>query len=77
MEALSELGPERARRFSPIAPPRRSPGSSQELPSDDAAALIDHLPEELSAAVLELIRKKPAAASASCSSTTSRPPAAS
>jgi magnesium transporter len=31
---------------------------AQEIASDDAAALIDHLPEELSAAVLDLMRPK-------------------
>ena len=33
---------------------------TQELPSDDAAAIIDYLPEDLSSAVLELIQKRPA-----------------
>ena len=32
----------------------------QDLPSDDAAAIIDYLPEELSAAVLEQMQKRPA-----------------
>src|SRR5262249_17982106 len=33
----------------------------QELPSDDAAAIVDYLPEELRAGVLELIEKRPGA----------------
>ena len=32
----------------PAGRPRKSPSSLQEMPSDDAAALIDYLPEELS-----------------------------
>ena len=62
----------------PGARPRRSPSSSQELPSDDAAALIDYLPEELSREVLELMRPQGVGRrSRACSSTPSRPPAAS
>jgi magnesium transporter len=69
-------GPKGAPRSSPIARRRDRPPPPR-LPSDDAAAIIDNLPEPLSAAVLELIEKRRATRSASCSSTTSRPPAAS
>ena len=51
--------PKGAPRSSPIAPPRKSPRLLHDLPSDDAAAIIDNLPEALSAAVLELIEKRP------------------
>ena len=60
MEALSELGPEAGAALLAGRTAEEIVKLTQELPSDDAAAIIDHLPEELSAAVLELIQKRPA-----------------
>jgi magnesium transporter len=60
MEALSELGPEAGASLLAGRTAEEIVKLTQELPTDDAAALIDHLPEELSAAVLELIQKRPA-----------------
>src|SRR4029453_13807447 len=55
MAGISEPGPG-------TGAPRRAAASAeeiaklgQEIPSDDAAALIDHLPEDLSVAVLDLM----------------------
>ncbi|HSC28040.1 MAG TPA: magnesium transporter [Vicinamibacterales bacterium] len=62
MEALSELGPEAGAPLLADRTPEEIVKWSQELPSDDAAAIIDHLPDELAAAVLELIQKRPAGA---------------
>jgi magnesium transporter len=59
MEALSELGPEKG---SPLLASRSAEEIArlaQEIPSDDAAPLIEALPDELSAVVLNLIRPKP------------------
>jgi magnesium transporter len=60
MEALSELSPEAGATFLVGRTPEEIVKLTQELPTDDAAAIIDHLPEELSLAVLELIQKRPA-----------------
>jgi magnesium transporter len=60
MEALSELGPEAGAALLAGRTADEIVKLTQELPSDDAAAIIDHLPEELSASVLELIQKRPA-----------------
>ena len=60
MEALSELGPEAGAALLAGRTPEEIVKLTQELPSDDAAAIIGHLPEELSAGVLELIQKRPA-----------------
>src|SRR6185503_1071642 len=60
MEALSEMGPEAAATFLAGRTPEEVVKLTQELPSDDAAAIIDHLPKELSVLVLELIQKRPA-----------------
>jgi magnesium transporter len=60
MEALSELGPEAGAALLRGRSAEEIVKLTQELPSDDAAALIDYLPEELSAAVLELMQKRPA-----------------
>src|SRR5687768_15523112 len=60
MEALSELGPEAGAALLAGRTPEEIVKLTQELPTDDAAAIIDHLPETLSAAVLELIQKRPA-----------------
>jgi magnesium transporter len=59
MEALSELGPEKGAGLLALRSAEEIARLAQEIPSDDAAALIDHLPEELSTAVLDLIRPKP------------------
>ena len=75
MEALSELGPEKGAELLALRSAEEIARLAQEIPSDDAAALIDHLPPELSLAVLGLIRPKAGGGvSASCSSTRSRPP---
>ena len=57
---LSELGPEAGATLLADRSAEEIVKLTQELPSDDAAALIDYLPEELSAAVLELMQKRPA-----------------
>ena len=62
MEALSELGPEAGAALLAGRSAEEIVKLTQELPSDDVAAIIDNLPEELSAAVLELMQKKPASA---------------
>ena len=62
MEALSELGPEAGAALLAGRSAEEIVKFTQELPSDDVAAIIDNLPEELSAAVLELMQKKPASA---------------
>ena len=59
MEALSELGPEKGAGLLALRSAEEIARLTQEIASDDAAALIDHLPEELSSVVLELIRPKP------------------
>jgi magnesium transporter len=59
MEAVSELGPEKGAELLALRSAEEIARLSQEIPSDDAAALVGHLPDELSAAVLELIRPKP------------------
>src|SRR6187455_3664071 len=60
MEALSELGPEAAAALLRDRTAEEIVKLTQELPSDDAAALIDYLPDELSTTVLELLQKRPA-----------------
>jgi magnesium transporter len=59
MEALSELGPEKGAELLALRSAEEIARLTQEIASDDAAALIDHLPDELSTVVLELIRPKP------------------
>ncbi len=59
MEASSELGPEKGAELLALRSADEIARLSQEIPSDDAAALIDHLPEDLRLAVLESIRPKP------------------
>ncbi len=59
MEALSELGPEKGATLLALRSAEDIARLAQEIPSDDAAALIGHLPEELSSVVLDLIRPKP------------------
>src|ERR1700750_1265334 len=51
MEAVSELGPEAGAALLATRSAEEIAKLAQEIPSDDAAALIDYLPEELSAAV--------------------------
>jgi magnesium transporter len=58
MEALSELDPEPGAALLATRSVEEIVKLTQELPSDDAAAIIDYLPEELSAAVLEQIQKR-------------------
>src|SRR4029453_4013175 len=58
MEAVSELGPEAGAALLAPRSAEEIAKLTQEIESDDAAALIDHLPEELSAAVLDLMRPK-------------------
>ena len=62
MEALSELGPEAGAALLAGRSADEIVKFTQDLPSDDVAAIIDNLPEELSAAVLELMQKRPASA---------------
>jgi magnesium transporter len=59
MEGLSELGPEKGAQLLALRSAEEIARLTQEIASDDAVALIDHLPEELSTVVLELIRPKP------------------
>ena len=59
MEGVSELGPEKGAELLALRSAEEIARLTQEIPSDDAAALIGHLPPELSAAVLDLIRPKP------------------
>ena len=59
MEALSELGPEKGSPLLATRSAEEIARLAQEIPSDDAAPLLDALPEELSTAVLNLIRPKP------------------
>jgi magnesium transporter len=58
MEAVSELGPEAGAGLLATRSAEEIAKLAQEIPSDDAAALIDNLPEALSAAVLHLMRPK-------------------
>jgi magnesium transporter len=59
MEALSELGPEKGGELLALRSAEEIARLAQQIASDDAAALIDHLPDELSSVVLDLIRPKP------------------
>src|SRR5687767_15853469 len=56
MESISELGPEKGAALLATRSAEEIAKLAQEIESDDAAALIDYLPEELSAAVLDLMR---------------------
>ncbi len=47
MEAVSELGPEAGAVLLATRPAEEIAKLAQEIPSDDAAALIDHLPKDL------------------------------
>jgi magnesium transporter len=59
MEALSELGPEKGGELLSLRSAEEIARLSQEIPSDDAAVLVETLGEELRNAVLQLIRPKP------------------
>jgi magnesium transporter len=58
MESVSELGPERGALLLAGKSAEDIVKLVQEIASDDAAALVDHLPEELSHEVLELMRRR-------------------
>ena len=58
METVSEIGPEGGAALLGTRSAEDIARLAQEIPSDDAAALIDYLPEELSTAVLALMRPK-------------------
>jgi magnesium transporter len=58
MEALSELGPEKGGELLALRSAEEIARLSQEIPSDDAAALIESLSDDLQPAVLELIHPK-------------------
>lgn len=59
MEALSELGAEKGGELLALRSAEEIARLTQEIPSDDAAALIESLSDELRLAVLELIHPKP------------------
>jgi magnesium transporter len=59
MESVSELGPEKGAELLALRPAEEIARLAQEIASDDAAALIAHLPEELSEVVRDMIRPKP------------------
>src|SRR4029078_3050037 len=59
MEALSELGPEGGAALLADRSAEEIARLLHDLRSDDAAAISDNLPEPVSAAVLELIEKRP------------------
>jgi magnesium transporter len=61
METVSELGPEAGAALLGTRSAEEIAKLAQEIASDDAAALIDHLPEDLSTAVLDLMRPKESA----------------
>ena len=58
MESVSELGPERGALLLAGKSAEDIVKLVQEIASDDAAALVDHLPDELSHEVLELMRRR-------------------
>ncbi len=58
MESASELGPERGALLLAGKSAEDIAGLMQEIASDDAAALIDYLPDDLSREVLELMRRR-------------------
>src|SRR5687768_11576910 len=60
MEGLSELEAEAGAALLAHRSAEDIVKLTQDLPSDDAAAIIDYLPDELSSEVLELIQKRPA-----------------
>src|SRR3954453_23709371 len=60
MEGLSELGPESGARLLAEGSADEMVKLVQDLPPGGAGAIIDYLPEELAAAVLEQMQKRPA-----------------
>jgi magnesium transporter len=58
MEAISELGPEAGAELLAARSAEEIARLLQEIPTDDAAALIENLPEELSTAVRDLMRRR-------------------
>ena len=58
MESASELGPERGAALLAGKSAEDIAKLVQEIASDDAAALVDHLPDALSSEVLELMRRR-------------------
>lgn len=58
METVSEMGPEPGAALLTGRSAEEIAKLLQEIPSDDAAALIDYLPDELSREVLELMRRR-------------------
>jgi magnesium transporter len=58
METVSEMGPEPGAHLLATRSAEEIAKQLQEIPSDDAAALIDYLPEELANEVLELMRRR-------------------
>src|SRR5919112_3352031 len=58
METVSEMGPEPGALLLTGRSADEIAKLLQEIPSDDAAALIDYLPDELSHEVLELMRRR-------------------
>src|SRR5918997_3345068 len=58
METVSEMGPEPGAVLLSTRSAEEIARQLQEIPSDDAAALIDYLPDELSREVLELMRRR-------------------
>jgi magnesium transporter len=60
MEGLSELEADAGASLLAGRSPEEIVKLTQDLPSDDAAAIIDYLPDELQSAVIELIQKRPA-----------------
>jgi magnesium transporter len=59
IEALSELGAEKSSELLSLRSAEEIARLTQEIPSDDAAVLIEALSDELRLAVLELIHPKP------------------
>src|SRR5262247_4766688 len=59
METVSELGPEKGAELLALRSAEEIARLAQEIPSDDAAPLIQHLAVELRDAVLDLIHPKP------------------
>ncbi|MFN2444255.1 MAG: magnesium transporter [Vicinamibacterales bacterium] len=58
METVSEMGPEPGAQLLTNRSAEEISKLLQEIPSDDAVALVDYLPEELSREVLELMRRR-------------------
>ena len=58
MEAISELGPEAGALLLADRSAEEIARLLQEIPTDDAAALIENLPEELSSTVRDLMRRR-------------------